>query len=612
MKRRYYLLFLLAVLAISSCKKFLDTKPTDFLNPDNYYQTEAQLEYARAGVYHDLEFFGRNGLWAMNWQGEESYMNMAVRLVTGPWNYFYTPTDQYITELWQRMFRGIERANVLLENVDKNKSISQQKRDAIRGEALFLRGFYYFTLAQNYGGVPLKTKATVSIVDVDIPRATLKEVYQQIIADMEAAEQLVPDITVVGYSGGISKSAARGMLARVNLHMAGEPLNDKSRYVEASKWAKKVMDDALAGHELNPNYAQVFINVAQDKYDIKESIWEVEFTGNRTDAFRETGWVGMSVGPVSANTATGRTDSRLSITSTFYDSYTAGDNRKWWNIAHFAYSATGVSGTKTMSALPANQNAKNLLRPAKYRREYETLLPKTNTETPQNMTMLRFSDVLLMYAEAENEIHGVPTPEAIEAVNLVRRRAWSTGIKAITITAAGTGYTSVPTISFVGTGTETATAKATISTSARTVTGIALDRDATGVKFFNEGSYSTVPTVVITGGGGTGARATVTVYSKTDAELTSTQTSSKLNFMNVIKEERMRELNCEGLRKGDLIRWGDFLKMNVDMASKLETESPGQYFIKSFSNASSRDLLFPIPNNETTTNLLIKQNPGWN
>ncbi|MNQ82950.1 SusD family protein [compost metagenome] len=265
-----------------------------------------------------------------------------------------------------------------------------------------------------------------------------------------------------------------------------------------------------------------------------------------------------------------------------------------------------------MSALPANQNAKNLLRPAKYRREYETLLPKTNTETPQNMTMLRFSDVLLMYAEAENEIHGVPTPEAIEAVNLVRRRAWSTGIKAITITAAGTGYTSVPTISFVGTGTETATAKATISTSARTVTGIALDRDATGVKFFNEGSYSTVPTVVITGGGGTGARATVTVYSKTDAELSSTQTSSKLNFMNVIKEERMRELNCEGLRKGDLIRWGDFLKMNVDMASKLETESPGQYFIKSFSNASSRDLLFPIPNNETTTNLLIKQNPGWN
>ncbi|RZA01364.1 MAG: hypothetical protein EOP11_17475, partial [Proteobacteria bacterium] len=102
--------------------------------------------------------------------------------------------------------------------------------------------------------------------------------------DMEAAEQLVPDITTVGYSGGVSKSAVRGMLARVNLHMAGEPLNDKTRYAEASKWAKKVMDDALAGHELNPSYAQVFINVAQDKYDIKESIWEVEFTGNRTDA----------------------------------------------------------------------------------------------------------------------------------------------------------------------------------------------------------------------------------------------------------------------------------------------------------------------------------------
>jgi hypothetical protein len=82
--------------------------------------------------------------------------------------------------------------------------------------------------------------------------------------------------------------------------MAGAPIKDATRYAEASKWAKMVIDDAEAGHSLNPSYSQIFINLAADKYDIKESIWEVEFYGNGLDQYVETGNIGWINGPAAA------------------------------------------------------------------------------------------------------------------------------------------------------------------------------------------------------------------------------------------------------------------------------------------------------------------------
>src|SRR5699024_4914982 len=92
-----------------------------------------------------------------------------------------------------------------------------------------------------------------------------------------------------------------GILARVCLYMAGEPVKDVSKYEEARMWAKKVIDDVEANHSLNPSFSQVFINLAQDKYDVNESIWEVEFKGNGSDAFSEEGQVGYVNGPRSTN-----------------------------------------------------------------------------------------------------------------------------------------------------------------------------------------------------------------------------------------------------------------------------------------------------------------------
>src|SRR5690554_7938050 len=116
---------------------------------------------------------------------------------------------------------------------------------------------------------------------------------------MTTAEPLVAGIAELGFGGQINKSAVRGMLARVNLHAAGEPLRDANGYAEASKWAKMVIDDTEAAHALNPNYPEIFMNLAGDRYDIKESIWEVEFWGNRTDQYVETTNHGWKIGRAS-------------------------------------------------------------------------------------------------------------------------------------------------------------------------------------------------------------------------------------------------------------------------------------------------------------------------
>ncbi|HLU88877.1 MAG TPA: RagB/SusD family nutrient uptake outer membrane protein [Cyclobacteriaceae bacterium] len=610
MNIKYNILTLLLLFGVSSCEEYLETEPTDFLSPSNYYETEDQLNFARASVYHTLGASGLFGSWAnylLGWEADIGYMNRAS-LTTGPWNYNFSSADPYNAGYWSNLFDGINRANVVLENVDKNPEIDQEFRDQLRGEILFLRGYYYFQLVQYYGGVPIFTSPTTSVEDVDVPKNTVREVYDQIVADMTAAEPLVADIATLGFGGQVSKSAVRGMLARVNLHMAGEPLKDPNGYAEASRWAKMVIDDASAAHSLNPDYTEIFKNLAGDRYDIKESIWEAEFWGNRTDQYVETTNLGWINGPPSnVNSETGRADSYMSITAKFYNSYEPGDQRKWFCIAHFAYTVDGPNGSKTLNPVPTTELAKYGLRPAKWRREFETLLPKAPTTTPQNFPILRYTDVVLMYAEAQNELNGGPTAEVINLVNQVRERAWAKGIKEITLTSSGSGYTSAPTVTIGGDGGATATA--TVANGM--VTEITLERDPAGEAFYLRGNYSSPPSISITGGGGSGASATATIFVPEDAHVTPAQTASKESFLQFLQEERMREFNFEGLRKGDLLRWGNFLEVMANMGNTVGQDAPGAFYVRYYSNVEPKHQLLPIPTDETTVNEAMEQNPGW-
>ncbi len=236
---------------------------------------------------------------------------------------------------------------------------------------------------------------------------------------MEAAAELVPVSTNYAFNSRITKSTAWGILARVNLKWAGEPLKNTTKFAEAKKWAEKVMDPAN-GHALNPDYKQVFINHAQDKYDIKECLWEVEFNKLATGGQEEEGSIGAITGIPNSDRNFGYSYGALHVQASYYNSFAAGDLRRDWTINPFYYGTVGgVANTKVNYSASQIYNRCN----AKWRREYETATPKNVNTTPINFPLLRYADVLLMFAEAENEVNG-PTADAYKAINEVRKRAF--------------------------------------------------------------------------------------------------------------------------------------------------------------------------------------------
>ena len=611
MKRASYCLLLLIII-VSGCDKFLDTKPTDSLTPATYYNTEDQLNRGLIGVYDIFgraEVYGEYMVWQLNSTTDETYQ--VGNVTTGFRSYNYDAANANVYSFWRALWQGVQRANTLLDNINK-PVMSESKRALIKGEALFLRGYYYFMLAVNFGDVPLITNGTVSVDNTDIARTPLNKVYEQILKDMTQADTLLTPQTAtsLGYGGRVSKTAVQGILARVCLTMAGAPLHDESKYQLALDYANKVIGSNE--HALNPDYRQIFINYAQDKYDVKESMWEIEFQGNASGTTDESGRIGSNVGIKCNSQDIGFGYASVNATNQLYNLYEADqsvpgtikpspDLRRDWNCAPYTW--TGTNNT-----MAANRDLW-ALNAGKWRREYETLTPKNKNQTPQNFVVLRYADILLMKAEAENEING-PAQAAIDAVNLVRRRAYGkllTGetLRYINITNQGTGYTSAPAVTITGGGGAEATAVASVSggkITAVTVTGAGKN-------------FTGVPTITFTGGGGTGAAATATITAAmtTNADLTTAQTADKDAFRKAIQDERSRELCFETLRRTDLIRWGIFVSSMHAFADDVNNRAPASYKYIAWSPAivSERHLLMPIPTHDMNVNKLLVQNPGW-
>ncbi|GEP91053.1 Starch-binding associating with outer membrane [Chitinophaga terrae (ex Kim and Jung 2007)] len=435
MKRYIILLLSLVIAAGSGCSKFLDTKPTDFLAPEFYYNTEENMLKALAGVYQPLGTTAMYGdaLFFQLGANTDEYFRSVASSTTGVWVYNFDYTEPYVNGLWTQLYQGIERANLLIANINK-APMEAKNRNAILGEALFLRGYYYFMLVTNFGGVPLRIAPTPSPSDISVPRASIKEVYDQILKDMTTAEPLLFTSTHFGYASRASKTVAQGILARVCLTMAGYPLRDESKYKDALMWAQKVQasgEHTLITEAVNPDgdnnsgFSQVFVNMMQDKYDIRESMWEAEEKGNRADGYTSNGRVGndIGIGYTAANYAdSGYCYGSVRIMARLYNLYKQGDLRRDWAIGPFSYNAQGKRSYFTASQI-YNRN------PAKWRRTYETLVPKDKNFTPANFPLLRYSDVLLMIAEAENQVNG-PTQTAYDALNQVRRRGYGKSLTA--------------------------------------------------------------------------------------------------------------------------------------------------------------------------------------
>lgn len=427
-------LYKVSVVALSacmtSCSDFLDKEPYDVVK-ENYYQNEEEVTAGLIGVYDILgreEFYGSLYATFLTIGDQGAYYRSSY--LAGPEIYQYDASNANIGNLWRFLYEGIERANFFLSAVDR-ASMDETEKQAAIGEVRFLRAYYHFILVSNWGDVPLKTEPTSSVNDVNIERTPQREVYDFIVSEMEAAEPVVKNIQAVGHAGRVTRSAVRGILARVYLKMAGQPINDETMYAKALEWSEKLVypegDDYV--HSLMDSYQKIFTDMAADKYNISESIWEAEFYGNRLGDF-EAGRIGNMGGVQSNDETFGFSYGFVAATRKLFQSYEATDVRRDWNIAPFRYEHVNNVVTDSTYHTESEIERRHM---AKFRRNYETLSPKNRNYTPINFPILRYSDALLMFAEAENEVNG-PTTRAKEKLQEVRARANASDISATLIT----------------------------------------------------------------------------------------------------------------------------------------------------------------------------------
>jgi len=421
-------LFSLALLGGCS---LLDIEPTDFISPASYFETEKESENVLNGVYNTLTsktLYGRNlvaefDLFCNDLVVQNSGSSLGVPFFN------FTPSDVTLTGVWQSLYDGINRANVYLDNIERVPMDSTLKSKRI-GEVKFLRGLFYFHLVQNWGAVPLKLKPTKNPNDVHVATSDAGLIFDQIISDLTSAENVLPlpsTMTSEEKSSRISKTAAETLLARVYLRRAGWPFNqtqatsvNQGYYAKSAYYAQRVIQSNE--HSLNPDYTNVFMNLIQDKYDrtYNEIILEVEFFGNgKQDNFTAYGDFNSYTVPYKRNSTQVTWGLTTYCTAKYYNLFEPTDVRRDWNICPYSFKNSNYEE----GHVAVSSTSKRYV--GKFYREYETYLPQYTNSSPTNFPVLRYAEVLLIFAEADAMSKKMVTDSALWAVNQVRLRSKS-------------------------------------------------------------------------------------------------------------------------------------------------------------------------------------------
>ncbi|GAA4298323.1 RagB/SusD family nutrient uptake outer membrane protein [Aestuariibaculum suncheonense] len=409
MKHINIILIIFGFTIITSCSEdFLDKQPLDTINTENYPRTAEELVTVVNGAYQPLQWPKLYNL--RMWTSDIMAGNSIVGAGGGTdgietqnmSNFTTQPDNAGVLDLWRGPWPGILMSNIVLETAP-TLDIDTAIKNRSMGEAHFLRAHYYFILARYFGDVPLVTTPLSSDDDLFPVRNPVKEIYDLIIDDLESAAQLLPKKSSYGQQdlGRASKGAAYGLLAKVHLTLGN--------YQEALNMATEV--ESL-GYDLNDNYA--------DNFDInnensKESIFEIQFASDGGYSFwdneNQASWASPFMGPRGANFVGGGFGWNQP-TQEFMDQYEEGDSRK--EVTTLYEGCPDFDGKDYQSEYSyTGYNVRKFLVPL-------SLIPSYDN-SPLNFPVLRFSDVLLMKAEALNELG--QTLQAENYLNRIRNRA---------------------------------------------------------------------------------------------------------------------------------------------------------------------------------------------
>lgn len=397
MKNYSYIIVFLSIFSLSSCMDMLEILPNDQIVTVNFFE-DASAEEIESGVnsmYQRLQssYMYNLRMWTLDIvAGEGRVGNEAGGngLETTQLSNFNATTDNSgAKELWRGPWAGIGRTNWILNNIDVSRQITEDKRKQYKGEAHFLRALYYFNLVRMFGNVPLITVVQAAGSDLQVPRDSKDKVYNLIISDLKAAsEMLPPQYEISSDIGRATKGAALGLLAKVYLTL--------ENYEETRSTIEKVF--ALNVYSLNTRYAYNFDDLRENG---PESLFEVQYEKDITayaefDILGQGAWHHEYMAPLAPINIGGPWGNFgwFHVYPEFVNSYEPGDARKSISVWCEGDVYQGWRYDPTCSQ--TGHNVKKFLN--------SNIGTKRSMDSPLNFPVLRFADVLLMYAEALNEL----------------------------------------------------------------------------------------------------------------------------------------------------------------------------------------------------------------
>jgi starch-binding outer membrane protein, SusD/RagB family len=422
-----------AVIGLSSCKKYLDVQPVSSATPDYVFSNVDNAYKAVLGAYAPLtgdqgygirlsmyypydndEMMGQSGA-----IGDNERRDIAHYAANASNTQLYSPYSQ--------LYQGVERSNLCIYYIPKmdlyTNGTDAQKKELKRmhGEALTLRAQYYFELIRNWGDVVAQWQPAAFETNLFKTKTDRDSIYEQLLDDLATAETLVPWRNEVAKDERITQGAVRGLRARIALYRAGFSLRSDGQMRQgsnSSKYYQIAKDECNAimtsgQHSLNPSFQSVFKDyICGHRIEPNgEVIWEVAMAGG-SSALGDSK-LGYYNGPRYNNTG----NSALVILPTFFYLFDSTDLRRDVTVAPYFINQDFTLAGRPITSMPDG----------KFRRDW-TSNPSLLTTAAQymglNWPLIRYSDVLLMFAEAENEINNGPTAAAYNAINMVRRRGY--------------------------------------------------------------------------------------------------------------------------------------------------------------------------------------------
>ena len=446
-----YVLGALLSMGVVSCD--LTEKPTSFYEMDTYFTTADKAKMAVIGIYDCLAAEGSYGQYVMPFASSDD-MYMVRGTATGDGtrrdisHYALTSSNTWVASVWNYIYEGIDRANTAIAGIEKMPGYenSDELKELV-AQARFLRAFLAFDLVRYWGDVPFKTTSTGSFGDTAQPRTDREKIYDQIIIDLDFAKIHLKPGNEVASSEVPCRGAARALLMRVYLQRAGYSLDRTTRTLTRPDDAtRKNYFDAVIeewkafGTEGYHNfygagYEELFKNYSKLVLNNQESLWEIAFEPNNGQKDNAGYWATYNGPLVDAPDAGsgaanqnffGRANAFFIVLPYWGDFYDDNDVRRDVNFVDYVY--RWVKKDKAQVKMSVCQEiSKNMYRyPGKWRREWMALGFVDPNHTGVNYCPLRYADVVLMAAEAYNEIND--TPKAWELLNDVRARAHATEI----------------------------------------------------------------------------------------------------------------------------------------------------------------------------------------